>query len=105
MATQAMLYELGLQAFVVGNYNKAGQFILIPPQNASYRFKVSAPFGKETLWVIAGDIPIVELHGELLGNGLKRLHEGVPAIKKQIAADPRSSFAETHLSIFTKAAD
>ena len=55
------------------NYVKAGLYINIPEQSATFQFTVSAPFGRETVWAYASPIPFPELHGKYLENGLKQL--------------------------------
>lgn len=38
-----------------GNFYTAGYFLTIPEYSTAYRFKISQPFGKESLWVFASD--------------------------------------------------
>jgi hypothetical protein len=85
------------------NFFPAGLFIPLPGEGSSFRFTVSAPFGRETVWVFASKEPIPEFQGEVLGNGLKRLHGDMASIRNQIEAVAQSSFGEHRLSIFTKA--
>ncbi len=87
------------------NLQHAGVFLTIPPANAGFRFKVRAPFGAETLWAFASDVPFPELKGKRLNNGLKLLDSDIPAIQKQLLALPRTAFGRAKLSIFTKSRD
>lgn len=87
------------------NFYAAGLFIPLPGHGAQFRFKVSAPFGRETLWVFASETPISQLEGETLENGLKLLQGNMAALKSQISSEAQTAFGESHLSIFTKAMD
>lgn len=40
------------------NFYKAGLFIPIPNEHNPFRFRIAAPFGKETLWIFASDHPL-----------------------------------------------
>lgn len=82
---------------------RAGLFITIPDQRAAFRFKVRAPFGQETLWAFASDVPLPKLEGKKLSNGLKQLDAKISAIRSQLIKHPQSAFGETKLLIHTKA--
>lgn len=83
-------------------YYKAGLFITLPDENAAFKFKVQAPFGKETLWVFASDMPLPGLEGRYLKNGLKQIKQDVASIKKLILSHKQTAFGETSLVIHTK---
>jgi hypothetical protein len=45
-------------ALHANNYFKAGWFVPIPNEQNPFQFRITAPFGKETLWVFASDKPV-----------------------------------------------
>ncbi len=83
-------------------FYKAGLFITLPDENAAFNFKVQAPFGKETLWVYASDVPLPEIEGRHLENGLKQLEQDIISIKRLILNHKQTAFGETSLEIHTK---
>lgn len=85
------------------NFYPAGGFIPLPGENSGFRFRVTPPFGRETLWVFASLAPIPELSGAVLDNKLKRLDGDMANIKNQIKAGAGPSFGSAHLSIITEA--
>jgi len=66
---------------VTNNFVTAGLYINIPEQSAPFKFTVSAPFGRETVWAYASKLPFPELSGKLLDNELKQLNLKLPKIK------------------------
>jgi hypothetical protein len=46
------------------NFFKAGWFIPIPNEHNPFQFRITAPFGQETLWVFASDkpLPTIDTH-------------------------------------------
>jgi hypothetical protein len=46
------------------SFFRAGLFIPIPNEQNPYQFRITAPFGKETLWVFAADKPIPGITAE-----------------------------------------
>jgi hypothetical protein len=48
-------------AYFPNNFYKAGLFIPIPNEQNPFQFRVTAPFGQETLWVFASDQTFVDL--------------------------------------------
>ena len=85
------------------NFYPAGVFIPLPGENSGFRFRVTPPFGRETLWVFASRDPIPELSGAVQDNKLKRLDGDMATIKRQIKAAAGPSFGTAHLSIITEA--
>lgn len=83
-------------------FYKAGLFITLPDENAAFKFKVQAPFGRETLWVFASDVPLPGLEGRYLKNGLKQIKQDMTSIKKLILNNKQTAFGETSLVIHTK---
>lgn len=78
-------------------------FISVPDENASYRFRVQAPFGKEKIWAFAADVPIFEMDGIELGNGLRQLQTEISKIRDRFISRPPAAFGEAMLLIQTKA--
>lgn len=82
---------------------KAGMFIPIPEQNASFRFKVKQPFGNETLWVFASNLQPPVLSGTTLSNGLKDLKVNLETIRNKMRKRHQLAYGETHITIKTSA--
>jgi hypothetical protein len=55
------------------SYVQAGDFIMVPKTGAPFSFKVSAPFGEESIYAFASSKPFPELQGEPLSNGFRLL--------------------------------
>ena len=85
------------------HHYQAGLFIAVPPAAAGYQFRVSAPFGEETLWVIASDNPVADHAGKYLGNGLKKLNASIDGLRDSIKQGATAAYGEAHLSIITRA--
>lgn len=83
------------------NYYKAGLFIPLPPQNASYQFKVQPPYGNETLWIFASDKGDIQLNGKQLANGLVSISQAIPDIRARIKSQSVRYYDEASLSIKT----
>ncbi|MDJ0780606.1 MAG: DUF4384 domain-containing protein [Desulfosarcinaceae bacterium] len=86
------------------SFYPAGWFRPIPTQDAAFRFTVAPPFGRERLWVFASRAPIEAFSGELLANGLKRLHADIPSIIRRIKAQAGDAYGEYCLQLHTSAA-
>ena len=84
---------------------RAGLFMPFPDRTASFRFKIDAPFGKETLWAFASDLPFPRLEGKPLKNGFKLLTSELSVIRTQIRSAQVGAFGEAALSIFSKPRD
>lgn len=88
-------------ALYADTFFKAGLFIPIPDEQTPYQFRVTAPFGRETLWVFASDIPLPSLSSN---------HTGPLAITsvrgtfEKHCRERNAAFAQTSLTIETKAA-
>ncbi len=85
-----------------GRY-QAGLFISLPDKKVPFRFKVQAPYGDETLWAFASDVPPPELKGKELKNGLKLLNVDFKQIRQKLHNQSQTAFGETRLSIKTRA--
>ena len=86
------------------NRYQAGLFISVPNREEPFRFVVSPPFGKETLWVFASDKPFPTLQGVAFDNGLKKLTEARSVIFSRIRSNQsRSLYGESNTTILTEA--
>lgn len=84
-------------------FYKAGLFLSLPDPNSSFAFTIQPPFGQETLWVFAADLPLPALPGFYLADGLKKLSVGMSLIRKKLAAHPKSAYGEARLVLSTQA--
>lgn len=84
-------------------FYKSGLFLSIPDAGSAFSFKIQAPFGRETLWVFASDLPLPELKGHYLDDGLRKLAGKMDSIRKSLAKHPKSAYGEAHLVLFTQA--
>ncbi len=73
------------------NFYRAGYFLTIPEYENLYRFTISKPFGKETIWVIASDQSISP--GKELST--------IEAIKNKIKHTSTNAYGEYALRITT----
>jgi len=80
---------------------KAGMFIPLPKQNAKFRFKIQAPFGKEELWIFASDQLPPELPGDNLSNGLKVLSEDINSVRIKLRERHQTAYGDARLTIHT----
>ena len=86
------------------NHYQAGLFVSVPNREEPFRFVVTPPFGKETLWVFAADKPFPTLQGVTFDNGLKKLTEARSVIFSRIRSNQyRSLYGESNTTIFTEA--
>ena len=91
---------------VTNNFVTAGLYINIPEQSAPFQFTVSAPFGRETVWAYASNLPFPELPGKLLDNELIQLSLKLPKIKSVLNAyfqKKKGKFSSSFLIIETTA--
>lgn len=84
-------------------FYKSGLFLKLPDAGSAFSFKIQAPFGRETLWVFASDLPSPELKGRYLDDGLKKLVGKMASIRKILASHPKSAYGEASLVLFTHA--
>jgi len=84
-------------------FYKAGIFLALPDTDSAFVFKVQAPFGRETLWVFASDVPLPELKGSYLDDGLRKLAAKMTSVRKRLAAHPKSAYGEASLALHTHA--
>lgn len=87
------------------NFYQAGDFIAIPDKKTGFQFKISAPYGKETLWAFASNAPLPALKGSPLNNGLRLLSEEFHAIRSKLANHARTAqnaYGEAETHIYTK---
>lgn len=74
------------------NYYSSGYFLTIPEYDDHYRFKVSRPFGEETMWAIASDQSTILDHRTL----------SIEEIKKKIRQASRLAYGEYELKFKTR---
>lgn len=86
------------------NFYPSGLFSPFPGTDATFRFTIAPPFGREKLWVFASRAPIANLPGEPMANGLKRLSIDIPTIKARIHAQAGLAYGEYCLPLDTLAA-
>jgi len=84
------------------NHYKAGLFISIPPQDATYRFKIVPPFGKEILWVFASDTGNIVLNGEYISTGIKKISLTLDKVMAIIKTSSHLLYGESKLAIETR---
>lgn len=82
---------------------KSGLFLKLPDAGSAFSFKIQVPFGRETLWVFASDLPWPELKGRYLDDGLKKLAGKMDSIRKSLAKHPKSAYGEASLVLYTHA--
>lgn len=82
---------------------QAGLFISLPDEKAPFRFKVQPPYGDETLWAFASDVPPPEIKGKALQNGLKLLKLDFKTLRQTLRTQNQTRYGETRLSIHTRA--
>lgn len=86
------------------NQYRAGLFISVPNRDEPFRFTVSPPFGRETLWVFAASKPFPQLQGVAFDNGLKKLTAQRAALFSKIRRiQSRALYGEASTTIFTQA--
>lgn len=95
------LYQVIPNAIHNDNYYKANLFIPVPPQNAAYKFKISPPYGDETLWIFASDTNVVQLQGIDLDNGMVKLTQTLEQIRDSLKKNSSQRFDETSVHITT----
>lgn len=79
------------------NFFEAGLFIPIPNQSNPYKFTISPPFGKETLWAIATSGPLAELP-----NINDKILSTLQQDYRKLARTKNHNFGSDDLSIITK---
>ena len=82
------------------NFFTAGWFIPIPNEQNPFRFRITPPFGKETLWVFASDKPFPGLTTA----GQTALHSNIETVRNTLKKHCRrhnAVFEEASLSITT----
>ena len=84
-------------------FYKSGLFIQLPGADSNFRFIIQAPFGQESLWVFASDLPSPELKGQYYENGLKKLTGTMDSIRKTLAMKTELAYGETRLLLYTHA--
>lgn len=97
------LYQIIPNAIQQDNFYSANLFIPVPPQNATYNFKVQPPYGEETLWVFASDTNRVQLKGQKLDTGIVKLTQTLEEIRSVIKSSSRQQFDEASVHIKTSA--
>jgi hypothetical protein len=74
-----------------GHFYTAGYFLTIPEYEDLYRFKISEPFGEESIWVLASDQSIT----------LEQPLDSIDTIKKTIKRSSIQAYGEYELEITT----
>lgn len=74
------------------NFYSAGYFLTIPEYNNTYRFTISEPFGKESIWVLASDQEIQP------DSSIKTIEN----YKNHIQQSSKKSYGEYELTIITR---
>jgi len=73
------------------NFYAAGYFLTIPEYENLYRFTISEPFGKESIWIFASDQSIM----------MKQSPGSIENIKQLIKKSSEKAFGEYVLNIIT----
>jgi len=85
------------------SFFQAGLFIPIPDDRNPFQFRITAPFGTETLWVFASDKPLPPLSS----SGTTSLTDTISSLRNSLKEHCRKNkalFEEASLSIKTTAA-
>ena len=84
---------------------RAGDFIGMPPADAAFTLRVSEPFGSERVWLIASDMPLLELPNQPSANGVPRIQGSVATIRRNLqqhASRMRARYGEASVRITTQ---
>jgi len=73
------------------NFYAAGYFLTVPEYDRHYRFTISKPFGKESIWVFASDHSIA----------MKQAPDSIENIKQLIKESSGKAYGEYVLNIVT----
>ncbi|MDH5445341.1 MAG: DUF4384 domain-containing protein [Gammaproteobacteria bacterium] len=84
------------------SFFRKGSFRPLPAPDAPFVFKAEPPFGKETIWVFAADVPLPKLDGENLKSGLRKLKQGIVLLRNKIHLHPKQAYGETSLILRTQ---
>ena len=82
----------------------AGDFISMPPPEAEFTLRVSAPFGAETAWLIASEKPLPGLPNRLAADGVARIQGDLASIRRNLqqhASRSQVRYGEASVSITT----
>lgn len=83
----------------------AGDFISLPPRDAAFTLRVSAPFGAEKVWLFASEKPLPELPVRTSVGGISRIDGGVASIRDTLqkhAYNHGARYGEASVSIVTQ---
>ena len=73
------------------NFYTAGYFLTVPDYEKHYRFTISEPFGKESIWVFASDHLLT----------IKQSPDSIKDIRQHIKTSASKSYGEYELNIVT----
>lgn len=84
---------------------RAGDFISMPPPDASFTLRVSAPFGAERAWLFASEQPLPGLPNDVTADGSLRVAGTVESIRQRLrehALRNGARFGEASVSLTTR---
>ncbi len=84
---------------------RAGDFISMPPPDASFTLRVSAPFGTERAWLFASEQPLPGLQNRTADDGSLRVSGGVASVRQRLrehAVRNGARFGEASVSLTTR---
>ena len=100
------LYLLIPNALYRDNFFKAGLFIPIPNEQNPFQFRITPPFGKETLWVFASDQAFADLPVQATEGDTTRLSGDITSVRNALKNHSRGHnalFEEVSLTLYTSA--
>jgi hypothetical protein len=86
---------------------RAGRFLDFPFKGSSFRLRVTAPFGTESLWVFAANSPFPVLEGKRQNDGAVILADSVQGLLARMRGFGRRSgmaYGEARAELMTQAA-
>jgi len=89
----------------LNHFLNPGFYIPFPAKKSSFQFVVSAPFGKEQLWIFASDQAELKLKTESNNQGLIRVNQTYSELESYINEISKLIFSKNKLSIYTKKAE
>lgn len=84
---------------------RAGDYISMPPPDASFTLRVSAPFGAERAWLFASEQPLPGLQRSAADDGSLRLPGSVASVRRRLrehAVRNGARFGEASVSLTTR---
>ncbi len=99
------LIQILPNAYNKNNFYKKGNFFQIPNEKKPFKFKISAPFGREKIMAFASSRSFPNLQGVTTKSGLKLIKGGLETTLKTLRnhGRRRGAYGEASLKLFTSA--